>query len=587
VTVNPAADTFVNQSRPNRSFASNQKLTIAGGSSARQGFLRFNLDALPAGAAIKAARLRLTVTNGSSSGGIVSTLTNITWAEDITWNTRPAIDGSRLANLGTVSTGSVVELDVTPVVTGIGVYSFAIVSPDTTTEAVAYASRENLTASSRPQLVLTLQSAEPTSTNPIAPTFQPVATPRPTASQPTNTPPQSTNGTSYVVALDGNDNNPGTPTLPFRTLARGVSNLKPKDTLLVKPGTYAEALAANIPSGADWNQAVTLKAYDPNNRPVLQPPSGNDRVLFFGIFQGQAVHHIVIDGFILDGTNVAVDNVKITDGAHHIRIINSDVKNAPSQGVLITGIGSQYNEFINLDVSNNGINEFTHGMYISTSNNLIEYCRVHDNAAWGIHVYNEHPEWQDDMNVVRHNLVYNNARVGPRGVGIGLYSGTGHIAYDNIVWGNNNGIVVNYNAAGVKVYNNTVYGNNKSGGEANILIGSSATNSQIINNIVANHAAYGILNQSPAGSSTLIRNNIAYQNAKGDIKDDTGTALLSANVIGANPMFVDIAKNNFHLLPGSPAIDTGVTLAEVPDDGDNRARPQGLSYDIGAYEYIP
>src|SRR5207244_2838912 len=143
------------------------------------------------------------------------------------------------------------------------------------------------------------------------------------------------------VAPDGSDSSPGTANLPFRTLAKGVSVLKPGDTLLVKPGTYAESLNANIPSGTDWSKPVTLKAYDPNNRPTIQPPVGNDRVLFFGTNGGQPVHHVIIDGFILDGANVAVDNVKITDGAHHIRLSNSEVKNAPSQGILITNGNSQ------------------------------------------------------------------------------------------------------------------------------------------------------------------------------------------------------------------------------------------------------
>jgi hypothetical protein len=36
---------------------------------------------------------------------------------------------------------------------------------------------------------------------------------------------------------------------------------------------------------------------------------------------------------------------------------------------------------------------------------------------------------------------------------------------------------------------------------------------------------------------------------------------------------------------GSPAIDTGVTLAVVTTDIEGTSRPQGSSYDIGAYEY--
>jgi PKD repeat protein len=42
---------------------------------------------------------------------------------------------------------------------------------------------------------------------------------------------------------------------------------------------------------------------------------------------------------------------------------------------------------------------------------------------------------------------------------------------------------------------------------------------------------------------------------------------------------------SFKLLPSSPAIDRGEAIAEVTNDYLGIARPQGLGYDIGAYEY--
>ena len=40
------------------------------------------------------------------------------------------------------------------------------------------------------------------------------------------------------------------------------------------------------------------------------------------------------------------------------------------------------------------------------------------------------------------------------------------------------------------------------------------------------------------------------------------------------------------LLPGSPAIDAGVCIAEITTDQRGVARPQGTTCDIGAYEYV-
>jgi hypothetical protein len=48
--------------------------------------------------------------------------------------------------------------------------------------------------------------------------------------------------------------------------------------------------------------------------------------------------------------------------------------------------------------------------------------------------------------------------------------------------------------------------------------------------------------------------------------------------------FVNTAENDYRLAAGSPAIDQGVALTEVPTDRANVKRPQGAAYDIGAYE---
>lgn len=50
--------------------------------------------------------------------------------------------------------------------------------------------------------------------------------------------------------------------------------------------------------------------------------------------------------------------------------------------------------------------------------------------------------------------------------------------------------------------------------------------------------------------------------------------------------FVDAAANNYRLVPGVAAVDSGVALSSVQTDRDGQARPQGGRYDVGAYELI-
>src|SRR5262249_46759499 len=52
----------------------------------------------------------------------------------------------------------------------------------------------------------------------------------------------------------------------------------------------------------------------------------------------------------------------------------------------------------------------------------------------------------------------------------------------------------------------------------------------------------------------------------------------------AAAVFVSVAGNDYHLASASPAIDAGITLAQLTADLEGQARPQRAGFDIGAYE---
>src|SRR4030095_8041248 len=61
-----------------------------------------------------------------------------------------------------------------------------------------------------------------------------------------------------------------------------------------------------------------------------------------------------------------------------------------------------------------------------------------------------------------------------------------------------------------------------------------------------------------------------------------------ANSVNSDPLFANVGPGDVRLLPGSPALNTGLTLGAVTTDylGVARPQPPGGAYDLGAYEAV-
>jgi len=381
-------------------------------------------------------------------------------------------------------------------------------------------------------------------------------------------------GAVYYVATaggGGNDSNPGSSGSPFLTLGHGVSVLTPGDTLRVRAGTYAESLWATIPSGTSWANPVTVCADDPNNRPILRPPGTDVRVLHFQDSQ----QYIVIDGLVLDAVNVAYDAVKITYGsdpatvAHHIRIQNSEIKNATgatANGVLVSGAAGNggHNEFLNLIVHDNGSTTFDHGLYLACHNNLVAGCTIYSNSGAGIQVWNTDDDTLAHDNVIRNNILHHNGVSADNMPAVILSCGAGNAAYNNICYANRFGIQVGWAAINTLVANNTIYGSTS--------------------------VAYGpIVISDATATGTIVRNNVVYGN--GAVYADGGTSTTQDHNLNiptgtTDPVFVNAGTADFHLQSGSPARNAGATVALITTDFDGVARPQEAQYALGAFEYL-
>jgi hypothetical protein len=105
---------------------------------------------------------------------------------------------------------------------------------------------------------------------------------------------------------------------------------------------------------------------------------------------------------------------------------------------------------------------------------------------------------------------------------------------------------------------------------------------QIYNNSVVDPGAYDIYehdNTAWVGNDAYVFNEGRSQKVE-ELNNYFNRSLDAA-------MFVNVAGNNFRLQVTSPMVDTGKALiAEgVTTDLDDRVRPVGKAFDIGAYEY--
>src|SRR5882724_3164943 len=121
------------------------------------------------------------------------------------------------------------------------------------------------------------------------------------------------------------------------------------------------------------------------------------------------------------------------------------------------------------------------------------------------------------------------------------------------------------------------------------------TNSLIANNISWQPKTSFLYYYNTSGySSVSVSNNLTYQGTVGNASAPSGVTS-SGNLDNNNPNMVstlnctvdDPSVPNAYLQVGSPAMDAGLTLSDVPIDYAGTPRPPGPAYDIGAYEFIP
>lgn len=351
----------------------------------------------------------------------------------------------------------------------------------------------------------------------------------------------------------------------YNTLLEGIGVTTAGDTLYIRAGTYTQQLHETSFAGTGTSGSPILVSRYQNEAAILRPSGSNIDILRF---QDSTIHHVTIYGLELDCSQtggtwsnncVFLGDSSFIDDSHHITLDTLTIHTA--KGNCILGGGTNHT-IKNNEVYLCGIDDNNGFYFQGIRDSVIENNHVWNIGAFAIRVWNSGGSPKANNNIIRNNRVH----MSGFGIGIdgasetvsgggGLTIGeTGNLIYNNLSYGNYRGGEVPSGASAPKFYNNTFYGN-----VADLVIASGVNNAEV-------------------------KNNIFYNSGSGLTNDGTSTA--TSNNLTTNPSFVNAGSGDFHLQSGSAARDAGTTLASVTTDYDGVSRPQGGTYDIGAFEFV-
>lgn len=376
----------------------------------------------------------------------------------------------------------------------------------------------------------------------------------------------SAQAATYYVATTGSDavscataETIGTPKL---TISAGVACASAGDTVYLRAGTYTGALnqihaaATTVRSGTNFGAgAITIAAYTAEEVILMPGVTTSGNAITLGTQE-----YIIFDRLILDGTGVLTfSEPGGLYGGSHIRFQDGEIRNWLWQGVS----GVSNSEILRSRIHHNGHSGLphTHGIYLTSSNNLIEGNELSYNAGNGLVVYDVGTE--PSNNIARGNWFHDNCQYYESE--LTFSSGDGNTAYNNIFSGPQtcNAIDVEFDTpTNTKIYNNTIVHT------AAINVGSDAAYTLITNNIIRSASNAGAGSITDGGTGT-----VETTNSTTDPAFTNGTGSLSQ-------------PSDFNISITSTMRDTGTALASVLVDYLNTVRPQNIIQDIGAYEYI-
>jgi len=394
---------------------------------------------------------------------------------------------------------------------------------------------------------------------------------------------------TYFVSPSGSDAGLGSSVDPWFTLQHAADSVTAGDSVQIRSGTYTGFRAS---SGGTDGQPITF-----------MPEEGAAVLVNAVSVNGKKGSIIEIEGYdwwVLVGLEVtgAPDNAGIDIRvADHVTVRSCHCHHNQKWGIF-----TAFAEYFTAEHNECSYSTEEHGIYHSNSgdNALVQHNTCHHNAGCGIQLNADPSMGGDGISsncTVTHNILYENGAIG--GAAINLASVRDSLISNNLMYGNHAGGIAAWddgqgNQWGSKnnqYYNNTVHMPTDGRWAINLKNGSS--NSKVYNNILIheNPARGGLEIDTSSLSGFASDHNILARISVDETIISLSTWQSTYSRDGrsyaetADETFVSPASD-YHLLSSARAKDGGTTLPEVITDLDGTSRPQGVAYDMGAYEYI-
>jgi len=394
----------------------------------------------------------------------------------------------------------------------------------------------------------------------------------------------------YYVAPPpgGDDGNPGSLGAPWATLQKAADTVEAGDTILVRAGQY---VGAHFTTSGSSGSPIILSVY------------------------GDEVVEITADNpFTADGINLEGASWMVVEGLRIEGRTRAGIRAVLCERVTIRGnrldANGKWGIFAgfcdDLLIENNETSNsvIEHGIYVSNSGDrpTVRGNFIWGNNANGIHMNGDASQGGDGIitgALIEGNVIADNGTAG--GSGINLDGVQSSLIRNNLVYDTHASGISLYQidgggpSTGNRVYNNTVVVAMDGRWALNVRDG--ATGNSVRNNVFYSQHGYrggvAVTDDSLPGLSS--DHNAVEDRFTMDGGDtvmtlaewQTSTGQDSDSLVATpGQLFVAPASGDFHLREGSPAVDAGESLAEVPSDLEGTPRPLGAGFDIGAYEGV-